>query len=129
LRQLDPAIGAAAVQSLIDGVTFFPSLAELAGHVAIVREQSARRRREEERRAEDAARADLPRVPLRKIPEVMDLQRRWVAPFSVPEAEPGPCADCRKAGLRFLVGRVAVCRDCARARLATRAHLAGGPAW
>jgi hypothetical protein len=121
LGELEVEIGTKAIQSLIDGVKFWPAIAELLEQYEIVREQTARRRSEEKRRARDAAADALPRIPLREIPSVLELQARWVEPLSLPEATAGECDDgCGKTGLRFRLGRVSICADCARRRLRAR---------
>jgi hypothetical protein len=56
------------------------------------------------------------------------LRRRWlVERFGanvvdlLPAAEPGSCDDCGRDGPRWRLGRLVLCRDCARTRRAAAA--------
>jgi hypothetical protein len=117
LRSLDAVLGAAAIESVIDGVRFWPSMAEFHEHVQIIREQKARARREEERRVADELADNLPRPPLSEIPSVQKLLGRWSVVSGLENAEPGECDDChREAQMRFVLGPLVLCRECATRR-------------
>jgi hypothetical protein len=59
------------------------------------------------------------------------LLRRWLferfganVVDLLPEAEPGTCDDCGRDGPRWRLGRLVLCRDCARTRRAIGAAAA-----
>jgi hypothetical protein len=117
LRPLDAELGAAAIESLIDGVRFWPTIAELNEHVEIIREQKTRARREEERRLADELVDNLDRPPLSEIPSVQELLGRWSSIAGLESAEPGECGDCHEqASTRFTLGPLVLCRECATRR-------------
>jgi hypothetical protein len=136
LCSFDAKLGAKAVDSLIRGVKFWPSLAELHEHYGIVREQAGRARREEERREEIEAlealeEAGLPPLDeiLRRFPEV----ERWMPGgehmAGLPEEGKGVCSDCGEERPRlYRLGKVRVCADCARPRLRAKAKTDDGQA-
>jgi hypothetical protein len=62
LRRLDRDLGRKAVQSLIEGCKFWPSIAELNEQVVILREQARGERQAAERREDDLAHELMPRV-------------------------------------------------------------------
>jgi hypothetical protein len=119
LRRLDPALGETAVRSLISSARRWPSLAELEEQVEVARRQAAQARRDRERQQAEQAAEQLPRPPLEAIPEVQALLDGWSESFGLTATEDGRCDQCgRQAARRFLLGRVALCRDCTRSRKA-----------
>jgi hypothetical protein len=133
LRSLDATLGAKAVESLIDGVKFWPSLAELHEQVGIVREQAARELREEERRQELHAleAAEFPPLDeiLRRFPDL----ERWMPGSGrvsgLPEEGGGDCSDCgQERPTLHRLGKFRVCADCARKRLRAKAKTEDGEA-
>jgi hypothetical protein len=133
LGSLDATLGAKAVESRIDGVKFWPSLAELHEKVGIVREQAARNRREEERCQELQAleAAEFPPLEeiLRRFPEV----ERWMPGggrvSGLPEEGKGDCSDCgEERPTLHRLGKFRVCADCAQLRLRAKAKTHDGEA-
>jgi hypothetical protein len=117
LRSLDAELGAKAIESVIDGVRFWPSIAELHEHVELVRQQRARALREEERRAADEFVDNLERPPLSEILSVQELLGRWSVIAGVDSAEPGECDDCQeRTSTRFVLGPLVLCRECTSRR-------------
>jgi hypothetical protein len=117
LRVIDAELGAKAIESLIDGVKFWPSIAEFNEHVELVRQQRARALREEQRRAADELVDNMSRPPLSEIPAVQELLGRWSSISGLESAEPGECDDCHApAQTRFALGPLVLCRECVTRR-------------
>jgi hypothetical protein len=120
LEKMDEGQGERAVRSAIEGQMLFPSIAQLLEHYRIVRELDKRLERDEERRAEAAAYDNLPRVPLREIPELLE---RWEPKLGLELAGEGACEDCEKEGKRYRFERLALCGECAAARSRVRTQV------
>lgn len=126
LRRLDPAVGDAAVRSLIAGSRFWPSVAELHEQVTVAREHAARVARERERREAEQKLDAIDRPPLRQIPAAVALIERWREPLPLERTSDGDCGECGARGDRFEVGTFALCHGCAKRRLRARAQVAAG---
>jgi hypothetical protein len=121
LRALDTKVGAKAVESLIDGVKFWPSLAELYEHYEIAREQAARVRRAEERRQqlEEFDAMELPPLAeiLRRFPEVQKLVAGDDGVVGLPAEGRGECDECGTVRpMLYRLNKFRLCPRCARRR-------------
>ena len=123
LSALDAELGRRAVRSLIVGVKFWPSIAELHEHVAIVREHAAREKRERERREADEALERIGRPSLREIPAVVEYLARTSSALDLPEEGRGECSDCGRRSTLYRVGKFRVCLDDVRKRQRAREKL------
>lgn len=125
LRGLDRSVAAPAVDALIDGCKFWPTIAELNEQVTLVRDRQARAWREAERRRSEKEYDELELPPLQTIPAYCELLDWFELDLpKLPRVDDGTCDDCNRAGARVEIGRVQVCADCARLRLRAAARLA-----
>jgi hypothetical protein len=121
LRSLDYDLAQTAVRSLLEGCKFFPSFAELHEHIGYERERRNRAQREAERKAADQAADELPRIPLRDIPQVQTLLTKFrrLDQVGEPTLPAGRCGECHKnANGLYELGKFQLCHDCRSKRLA-----------
>lgn len=142
-------VGKTAIRSTIAEARVWPSPAFFFERVEKTRREAARQSQQEERRAAEAALVEMPRPPLREIPdlvagldpEALDMpgvetseqvreQAEAVRAFlarefgflALPEAGPGECDDCGEdRPTLYRLGKSRLCADCARPRLRARA--------
>lgn len=126
LRPIEFDLGAEAVENVIHGVAFFPSIAEFDQALVVVREQRGREIREAKRQEALEAEASLP--PL--APEVVKEMRRFTAKLAgtdtpgLTEIEPGICDDCKKDSERlFRYVGLALCSKCGALRAGAAGNL------
>lgn len=116
-RRVDFAIGEPAVRRMIESRRR-PTLADFHEQCTLLQDRLRRERRDRERHESGEALATMQLPPLRSIPCVTELARRWSDPLALPEASEGTCEDgCERDGPRVRFGQLALCSACARRRL------------
>jgi hypothetical protein len=121
-----------AVESVVEDVARFPSVADFFRHYALVREQKARDAKEEQRRLEHMAWENMPRPALNEIQDTSGVNASWFQrsqttdePLGLEEVGEGKCDDCGAEGRRVRLGKFSLDEGCARTRLRAGAKLAG----
>jgi hypothetical protein len=126
LRPLELGLAKEAVENVIRSVKFFPSIAELAEAVMLVREQRARRQREDQRQAAVEAEAVMEPLSPEILREMHAYSARLAGRPELTEVEPGVCDDCGDEGLRFRFAALSVCSSCGASRAGAAVRLIQG---
>lgn len=124
LKNLNHDDATLAVQSVIEDVSRFPTVADFFRHYSILREQKARDHKEEQRRLDQLAWENMPRPELREIQARPDVNEAWFQrgstekPLALERVGEGKCDDCGfQVRTRVRLGKFNLDEGCARRRL------------